>query len=129
MNSNRNLQGDIGADILSVYPKLQKLDLSFTKFQGSIPPCPTPTQADVVDAAATQEDKDVNNNMARSSNSNHVAAVDTNGSNSATSSVVEPLGGGEYLASCDTLQELVLSNTLVSGSIPSEIAYMSKLSK
>ena len=66
LNGNRNLQGQIDTDVLSVYPKLQKLDLSFTKFQGTIPPCPSPTP-DV-------QDKDAN--IARSN-------ADTNG-NSAT---------------------------------------------
>ena len=119
LNGNRNLQGQIDTDVLSIYPKLQKLDLSFTKFQGSIPPCPIPTPpADVVvDDAATQDNKDVNHMSRSSNNSHHVAAANTNGNSSG------------YLASCNTLQDLILSNTLVSGSIPTEIAYMSQLSK
>lgn len=125
MNRNRELHGSIDGDVLSTFGKLQSLDISETKFNGMIPPCHsddsqatssigTSTRAEVVPTNDEGPDDRGNGNVT------DTGIIDAN---------LDTTTSKYFLESCDTLQDLILSNAMVSGTIPTEIGLATNLSK
>ena len=120
------MHGSIDGDVLSKFAKLQSLDISETKFDGKIPPCRLTSSSESSGATGSG----TSTRAVVPTNDGPDDSIIGNVTDTGITDInLDATASKYFLESCDTLQDLILSNAMVSGTIPTEIGLATNLSK